>query len=159
MIYRSKKRKSLSDDHIQNILLTALFHNSIHHISGMLIYDDTSFVQVIEGEQNEIYHLMRRILIDSRHSNVTILQRKPIVTREFVNWTMQAVFLPQFYKQYYSKIHENESPYLYYPSEFSNLASLCLKDVQEVLQFAADVVTTFPDFGILPYSEINKAQI
>lgn len=157
IIYRSKKRRSLSQEKIQDILLTALSHNSAHHISGILIYDDTSFVQVIEGEKNEIYHLMERILVDPRHSNISILQRKQIVNREFLDWTMQAVFLPQFYNQYYGKIYEKEFPAFYSPSEFSNLASLSLIDIQEVLLFVADVIKTFPDFGILPYSEMNKA--
>ena len=157
IIYRSKKSSSLSDDSIQDILLSALSHNKIYHISGLLLYDETSFVQVIEGEQSTIYQLMNRILLDRRHSNISVLQRKAIVTRQFLNWTMQGISLPRFYKQYYGKIYEKESLFFYRPSDSSTLAHLTLSEIEDVFIFVSDVLNLFPDFGEIPHSEVEKS--
>lgn len=70
--------------------------NTEYGISGMLLYFETAFhlaaegrfIQVIEGEKTDIDHLFANISADSRHSNITLLNRQDITRRDFKDWTM-----------------------------------------------------------------------
>ncbi|ESQ17397.1 MAG: hypothetical protein N838_23400 [Thiohalocapsa sp. PB-PSB1] len=54
----------------------------------MLLYGNGTFLQVIEGEDDIIDHLVAQILIDPRHAQVQMLSRKTIPTRQYADWTM-----------------------------------------------------------------------
>jgi hypothetical protein len=73
---------------IEDILKKAQKNNSILNISGALLYSGGYFCQVIEGEQNDIEKLFKRIQMDSRHSDITVLCSDFVVKRCFSNWGM-----------------------------------------------------------------------
>ena len=62
--------------------------NETLNISGMLLYLDPFFIQILEGEEaivNESFNIIKH---DSRHHKVKIIYKKPIEARSFPNWTM-----------------------------------------------------------------------
>jgi len=57
-------------------------------ISGILLYRDGSFFQVLEGERGVVQALYNKISMDKRHSKTTKIVFEPIPERAFAAWTM-----------------------------------------------------------------------
>lgn len=57
-------------------------------VTGMLLYQQHSFFQVLEGERNTIETLFEKIASDPRHKRVTKVILEPISERAFGNWSM-----------------------------------------------------------------------
>lgn len=70
------------------IAQTAYVRNGIDGISGLLFADGDAFVQAMEGEDDTIDRLMRRISVDPRHRDIVVLIDRPIDTRDFGGWSM-----------------------------------------------------------------------
>jgi hypothetical protein len=54
----------------------------------MLLYDDGSFLQVLEGDCEPLVALYARILLDPRHKDITKLLEREIDERQFGDWKM-----------------------------------------------------------------------
>lgn len=52
-------------------------HNNPNQITGMLLYDNQQFMQVLEGEQAVIEALFKKIKSDPRHQQVKALIHTP----------------------------------------------------------------------------------
>ena len=74
--------------HFNDIVSKARPYNASHDVCGFLMFDQRRFHQILEGDATEVDALFSRIKVDQRHSNVTLLRRKAIKTRTFVNWSM-----------------------------------------------------------------------
>jgi hypothetical protein len=57
-------------------------------ITGMLLYKDGEFMQVLEGEEKAVRSLSKRIAEDPRHTNFIILMDRVCTQREFPDWSM-----------------------------------------------------------------------
>ncbi len=57
-------------------------------VTGILLYSEGSFFQVLEGEPETIDNLFAGISRDERHQQVTVIIREPISRRAFGDWTM-----------------------------------------------------------------------
>ena len=62
--------------------------NEARHITGMLLYLDPFFIQVLEGEEAIINNSFNLIKQDSRHHKVSLIYKKPIEERSFSNWSV-----------------------------------------------------------------------
>jgi hypothetical protein len=71
-----------------SILHTARTFNRSVGIGGALLFNGAFFAQVLEGDQNEIQSLMRRIERDVRHSHVTVVEEGWVAERSFPDWAM-----------------------------------------------------------------------
>jgi len=89
LVYRSKSLV-LSDDlaALRELFATSAKNNRRHEITGCLAQPDGHFVQVIEGEGGQVDRLMSRILADSRHKDVLIVDEWGIQARLFETWKM-----------------------------------------------------------------------
>lgn len=54
----------------------------------MLLHGNGTFLQVLEGDEQVIDSLMTSIAQDSRHTDMTIVQRELVTTRQFDGWSM-----------------------------------------------------------------------
>jgi hypothetical protein len=63
-------------------------YNAAHHISGMLLYRDGKFMQVLEGEETALWLLYSKILHDPRHTDIVMLADEPLPQRGFAAWSM-----------------------------------------------------------------------
>lgn len=75
------------DDHIA-LLRKARAFNSRHGITGMLLYKDMSFMQLIEGPKTVVKDLFMKIENDDRHTRVESLLEESIRERQFSDWLM-----------------------------------------------------------------------
>ena len=57
-------------------------------VTGMLLYLDPFFLQVLEGEETVVDMLFNFIKQDSRHHKISVIYKKPIAKRSFLDWTM-----------------------------------------------------------------------
>ncbi len=89
LTYTSVARPGLTDSDIAAIHHTSLDLNSLDGITGLLVFNGTSFLQVIEGAENAIDDLVVRLRKDSRHSAFKIEDERRVPNREFPDWTMK----------------------------------------------------------------------
>ena len=88
LIYCSAASHPFSRNDLKDLLGRARLHNERHGITGMLLYADGSFFQVLEGAPADVDQLFDRISRDTRHDRVTIIIREPLAVRAFGEWTM-----------------------------------------------------------------------
>jgi Sensors of blue-light using FAD len=88
LIYLSRATKVFNSNDLTGILTSSRFKNELLGISGMLLYHDGSFLQILEGEEASVEALYRRIHLDVRHSDCEILSRSYIDRRSFGEWKM-----------------------------------------------------------------------
>ena len=90
VIYSSVAAQDFEASQLAELLEKARRANEIAGLTGMLLYteSDGSFFQVVEGESGALDQLLAKLLLDKRHSHVTLIIREPIVERSFEDWTM-----------------------------------------------------------------------
>ncbi len=86
--YISSANKSMSTDELLRLLQECRENNAELGVTGMLLYCNSTFVQVLEGEEKPINDLLAKIRRDPRHSSVHLLSRKQIDRREYADWSM-----------------------------------------------------------------------
>jgi len=62
--------------------------NAKSGVTGMLLYKDGQFMQVLEGPEEAVKATFRRIELDSRHHGIMVLVKGPAEDRRFPNWSM-----------------------------------------------------------------------
>ena len=67
--------------------------NAARGITGILLYQDGSFLHLIEGPEEAADALFAKIGNDSRHTEVTLISRRDIAARNFADWEMGFVYL------------------------------------------------------------------
>ena len=77
-------------DHDEMVYLLDIIrtNNKKLNVTGMLLYDDGSFFQVLEGDKAAVNSLFNIIEKYPRHSKVSKIVEEPIVSRSFSEWTM-----------------------------------------------------------------------
>jgi len=91
LIYVSAAQDWLSEDTLPEFLAANRRRNESRGITGIVVYHEGSFLQVLEGPSETIDGLFEVIRRDSRHDAVTLLSRKSIRSREFGNAAMAFV--------------------------------------------------------------------
>ena len=88
LTYTSWASPSLRADDVESILAAARTNNPLQGLSGVLIFNGTTFMQILEGVAPAIDELIARLKQDKRHSNMSIRDERPIAQRTFPNWAM-----------------------------------------------------------------------
>ncbi len=88
LIYVSLANWKLSPDELLALLLQSREKNARLDITGLLVYHDQEFMQLLEGEKDVIFTLYDTIVGDKRHSQVHLLWDGPIAARSFRDWSM-----------------------------------------------------------------------
>jgi hypothetical protein len=87
-IYASAARRHFETDELAELLRLARDNNAKLGLTGMLLYAEGSFFQVLEGPAAVVDALFAKIERDQRHDQVTQIIREPISRRYFDAWTM-----------------------------------------------------------------------
>lgn len=88
LCYISRAARLMATRELSNLLAAARQYNVAHGITGMLLYKDLSFLQILEGPRDALVTLYNLIRVDQRHTRVRTLFDNPIDAREFADWTM-----------------------------------------------------------------------
>lgn len=88
VVYASAAVPGFSLGDLQKVLQTAREHNKEIGVTGILLFAESSFLQVLEGDVEVLDALMAQIREDPRHERIVLLLRRPITDRSFADWTM-----------------------------------------------------------------------
>ena len=76
--YVSTANKDLLEQGVSEIMQETNNYNNGQEITGILLYNERSFFQLIEGEKFIIQNLYEKILKDSRHHDIIKFLEKPV---------------------------------------------------------------------------------
>ena len=85
---------ALQFSEIDQILTTARTNNSLHQVTGALLFNSGYFAQVLEGPRLAIERIFEKIQRDQRHGEVTVLESGQTARRDFPDWSMAYVQPP-----------------------------------------------------------------
>jgi len=91
LTYTSRARLDLTDEDLADIHQTARHLNALDGISGLLLFDGSRFLQIVEGAEDAIDNLVERLRMDSRHSAFEIRDERQVERRSFPDWSMELV--------------------------------------------------------------------
>ena len=91
IVYISAARSGLGAEDLQAIFRRSVENNPVSGVTGLLLWRDLEFMQVIEGPPDAIGNLYARIVRDPRHTLVIKLLDQALPEREFPDWAMQVV--------------------------------------------------------------------
>jgi hypothetical protein len=88
IVYESEATARFREEDLVDIIESARTSNPALEVTGLLIYHDRRFVQVIEGPEDRVTRLYEHIEADPRHTDVWRLARLEIEERVFSRWSM-----------------------------------------------------------------------
>jgi hypothetical protein len=90
LIYTSRALNDFSGPDLQKLLVLSRLNNGGANVTGMLIYRDSAFLQVLEGEKTAVREVFNRIEADLRHARVDVLIERESMGehRAFGKWSM-----------------------------------------------------------------------
>lgn len=81
--YVSTANLDLQEQGVNDIMKKANEFNKREEITGILLYNERSFFQLIEGEKKTIQDLYERITQDSRHQDIIKFLEQPVSRPSF----------------------------------------------------------------------------
>lgn len=88
LVYASRALHSFDSKELLELLTDARARNHDHGVTGMLVYAASSFLQLIEGDDDQVEVIWDRIRLDPRHSDLRVLNDGPASVRLFGEWSM-----------------------------------------------------------------------
>ncbi|WP_157271023.1 BLUF domain-containing protein [Azohydromonas aeria] len=71
---------------LRDILEVSVRNNRQQGLTGMLLYSNGGFMQVLEGEEEALQAAYGRIAADPRHKDLYLLAHEPVAVRAFSQW-------------------------------------------------------------------------
>jgi len=88
IIYLSSSVKYLNGEEIESLLVQSRKKNLENDITGVLMYIDGDFLQIIEGPNTAMKDLFESIKKDPRHKGIITILNTEITERQFPKWSM-----------------------------------------------------------------------
>ena len=89
IVYSSTAVNPFSDKELEQLLQAARIKNQRLGITGILVFADDTFFQVLEGYERPLKKLYAQIQNDSRHYNIMQLVGCSLDKRKYKDWTMK----------------------------------------------------------------------
>lgn len=83
LIYISTATRLLADAELLEILDISRSNNEKKNITGILLYSEGTFIQLLEGPTSQLNSIYEAILNDARHRNVIKLVEEDVDHRSF----------------------------------------------------------------------------
>lgn len=96
IIYRSHICDNVSIKSLESMVAEANVKNSQENVSGILLFNGTHFFQLLEGPEEKVEEIYRRICADPRHHNLVELLRDHGPMRRFGKIGMELFDLREF---------------------------------------------------------------
>ncbi len=88
IVYYSRAALTMKDSEIFKIVEKAQVNNKKQNITGLLLYINDAFFQLLEGDEVEVKKLYHKIAQDERHESIRIVLQGKIGKRDFESWNM-----------------------------------------------------------------------
>ena len=89
IVYISSATRELSEPELTALLEKSRRNNARLDITGVLLYKDGDIMQLLEGPEPAVRHLVETIYADRRHTGVIQLLEQEVSTREFPDWSLE----------------------------------------------------------------------
>jgi hypothetical protein len=89
LTYTSRARLDLRDEDLAAIHETARHLNALDGVTGLLLFDGSRFLQIVEGAEDAIDNLVERLRMDPRHSAFEVRDERFVERRSFPDWSME----------------------------------------------------------------------
>jgi hypothetical protein len=94
LIYTSQATTHPGAADLHSLVTCARAYNAAHHLTGVLLYSEGQYLQVLEGNRPEVEALFAKIKRDPRHHDVQVRRQEAVSRREFPHWGMGFQALP-----------------------------------------------------------------
>lgn len=92
IIYVSQRRLGLTESQIvDDIVLPSSRTNRNLDITGCLWFNNSKFLQVLEGPKEAVEMIYAKIEADDRHHDVKLICNAPLAERSFSRWGMRSL--------------------------------------------------------------------
>ena len=88
LVYVSTSVTPFSTQDLLELLAKSRENNTSLGITGMLLFKDGNFLQVLEGDREKVHSLYQKIAEDPRHAKVVGLFEGACNQRDFPDWSM-----------------------------------------------------------------------
>ncbi len=88
LIYASRAAQALDAEALARLMKVSRANNADAGITGVLVYSDGVFMQLLEGGRDSVCALYNKIARDSRHHDVVLLRYGEVEERRFAGWSM-----------------------------------------------------------------------
>lgn len=95
--YTSRAQLDLGERDLHDIHRVARETNALDGITGLLVFDGSRFLQIVEGAEEAIDDLVERLRRDRRHSAFEIRDDRIVEQRSFPDWSMELVAISAGY--------------------------------------------------------------
>jgi hypothetical protein len=88
VVYVSSAVELVSEQELTTLLGKSRQNNATLDVTGMLLYKDGNFMQLLEGPKEAVLSLVAKIKSDPRHRGILVLLQQDHAEREFNQWAM-----------------------------------------------------------------------
>lgn len=88
LTYLSRATRDLLPEELDSILLQARLFNASEQVTGVLLYGDERFFQLLEGPEASVRKVFDRLSRAQAHKGIRVLSQGPIAERFFESWHM-----------------------------------------------------------------------
>jgi len=88
LVYISSAYELMEDEELLDILTVSRRNNAERNLTGMLIYGEGTFIQVLEGDEDKLKETYRNIAADPRHKSIIKMAEGEVKERNFADWAM-----------------------------------------------------------------------
>ncbi|WP_307805161.1 BLUF domain-containing protein [Microbacterium sp. BLY] len=88
LVYTSTAAQPFRETALEQLLQQSRRSNATRDVTGLLLFRDGRFLQILEGPAEAVRRLVDRIAEDPRHHAMRILLETPIAARLFSDWSM-----------------------------------------------------------------------
>jgi len=109
LLYVSSAVKLMDNDELLKLHKLSQKNNEKSEITGMLLYQEGNFMQIIEGKEEHVLELYDKVAMDKRHKDIYKIMSGPINKRNFNDWSMGFCNMNEtgYYSNYEAFIQEN----------------------------------------------------
>jgi FAD-dependent sensor of blue light len=91
LTYTSLAGLDLQASDLEDIHRAARELNALDGITGLLVFNGTHFLQIVEGAHDAIDDLLERLRRDPRHTGLEVRDERKVARRSFPDWSMELV--------------------------------------------------------------------
>lgn len=141
LIYCSVASDEFCPKSLLDIAIVAERNNTLAEVTGALAFGNHRFLQMLEGTRRSLSRTFGKIINDTRHQDVLLLDFSPSMSRLFPEWSMKILEIEESVDSRVRKlVHRYGTSTTFEPEHFS--AQQAAEFLVELSSFSADLTDT-----------------
>lgn len=88
LVYSSTATQDFWPADLFHLVETSRRKNALRSVTGMLLFREGQFLQLLEGPEREVKSVFEMVKGDARHEGIKIIFSQSVEARQFPDWTM-----------------------------------------------------------------------